>query len=237
MAWIVNDMDKEKLTIEDIFTALTLSKSLLHKSLITFILSSGFKNQYIKELKISDLLTACEPSFKEQIAINEFETLLSGSNLKFDSKPKDNTFNLETLLQMDPMKIMPYWIMPKQERITFNTPEAMYYLFLYLKDRNNHEKIENDDYLFELYGKNYNNDGNIKSGQLKTDYISKHFNNAINERLHEIVDTKASFNVSNLIEYYRDVCDKHLQCSQKQDAFDLLIGKAKKKIIICRIKG
>lgn len=125
---------------------------------------------------------------------------------------------------MDPIKIMPCWNIPENKKITFNTPESTYYLFLYLKDRKNHEKIENNDYLFELYDKNENEDN---FDQLESKYISKRFN-IINDRLHEIKETPASFNVSNLTMYFKSTCEKHLQGSHRQDAFDLLIGKAKK---------
>lgn len=215
-------MDKEKLTIDDIFTAMTISRSILDKALITFIISSGLKNQIVGELKIKDLLDACESSFKEQTYINNIKTLLISSDSKLCPKPTDNPFNLETLLQMDPMKIMPCWNIPG--KIAFNTPESTYYLFLYLKGRKNHEKIENNDYLFEIYGKNENEDN---FGQLEPKYISKRFN-IINDRLHEIKETPASFNVSNLTMYFKSTCEKHLQGSHRQDAFDLLIGKAKK---------
>lgn len=83
-------MVKEKLTIDDIFTAMTISRSLLDKALITFILSSGLKNQIVRELKINDLLAACETSFKEQTYINNIETLLMSSDSKLDPKPTDN---------------------------------------------------------------------------------------------------------------------------------------------------
>lgn len=59
-------MDKEKLTIDDIFTAMTISRSILDKALITFIISSGLKNQIVRELKIKDLLDACESSLKNK---------------------------------------------------------------------------------------------------------------------------------------------------------------------------
>ena len=120
-------MDKEKLTIDDIFTAMTISRSILDKALITFIISSGLKNQIVRELKIKDLLDACESSFKEQTYINNIKTLLISSDSKLCPKPTDNPFNLETLLQMDPMKIMPCWNIPgKIALFSLDTFEVMF---------------------------------------------------------------------------------------------------------------
>ncbi len=73
-------------------------------------------------------------------------------------------------------------------------------------------------------------------GQLESKYVSKRFN-IINEKLHDIKETPASFNVSNLIKYFKSTCEENLQGPHKQDAFDLLTGKTKRNNYYFKNRG
>lgn len=114
-------------TYDDVFEAINLAKSPRDKAIISMASVTGFRVSDLVDFEIKDLIEACDIFFEE----------------------KENK-TLGNLLKKDPMDIVPCWERVAQKTsdewiltITFNTPEASWYLFEYLKDRFKLE-IEND---------------------------------------------------------------------------------------------
>lgn len=122
------------LSIEKIYTAISLTKKVEDTAIITFMLSTGIKSDELATLTIKDLLDAC-------------------------GKDSDDGNSLKKLLDENPFEIRPYWIIDYSSKfkLVINSPESLFYLFLYLKDRYN--DINNyDEALFakDNTGSNYN---------------------------------------------------------------------------------
>ena len=95
----------------DIYEALSLSKSVIQKAIITFIFSTGVKKEILVDLTIKDFLEACGRDIQDKNALNE-------------------------LLTENPLEILPCWTFDKlPDKIIFNSYEATFYLFLHLKNR------------------------------------------------------------------------------------------------------
>ncbi len=114
-------------TYDDVFEAINLAKSPRDKAIISMASVTGFRVSDLVDFEIKDLIEACDIFFEEK---------------------EDKT--LGNLLKKDPMDIVPCWERVAQKTsnewiltITFNTPEASWYLFEYLKDRFKLE-IENE---------------------------------------------------------------------------------------------
>lgn len=122
------------LSIEKIYTAISLTKKVEDTAIITFMLSTGIKSDKLATLTIKDLLDAC-------------------------GKDSDDENSLKKLLDENPFEIRPYWIIDYSSKfkLVINSPESLFYLFLYLKNRYN--DINNyDEALFakDNTGSNYN---------------------------------------------------------------------------------
>lgn len=127
-------MVNQFLSYREIYSALSSYKKLSDKAIITFILSTGIKSDEIVELKLKDLLKAC------------------GKDIGDDN-------SLKELLDENPLEILPCWVCYDESgsKVVFNSYEASFYLFLYLKDR--FSNIESyDEYLFAPNNNNDNND-------------------------------------------------------------------------------
>ena len=127
-------MVNQFLSYRELYSALSSYKKLSDKAIITFILSTGIKSDKIVELKLKDLLKAC------------------GKDIGDDN-------SLKELLDENPLEIMPCWVCYDESgsKVVFNSYEASFYLFLYLKDR--FSNIESyDEYLFAPNNNNDNND-------------------------------------------------------------------------------
>ena len=104
-------MTNESLSSEDIYKALALSKSVIQKAIITFILSTSIKKETLVKLKIKDFLEACGRSMDDKNA-------------------------LKKLLEENPLEILPCWVLEDvPKKLIFNSYEASFYLFLYLQSR------------------------------------------------------------------------------------------------------
>ncbi|MCL2115069.1 MAG: hypothetical protein FWH29_02485 [Methanobrevibacter sp.] len=111
-----------KIRTKDLPTWDNVNKSLKHcnsmeKALVTFIATSRIRSGDVREFTIQDLLEATSLYHKGEI---------------------------EELLNRNPLNVVPFWdFMPKKTnkrgnlRITFNSGECSYYLFEYLKERDN----------------------------------------------------------------------------------------------------
>lgn len=127
-------MVNQILSYRELYSALSSYKKLSDKAIITFILSTGIKSDKLVELKLKDLLKAC-------------------------GKDIDDDNSLKELLDENPLEIMPCWVCYDESgsKVVFNSYEASFYLFLYLKDR--FSNIESyDEYLFAPNNNNDNND-------------------------------------------------------------------------------
>ena len=127
-------MVNQFLSYRELYSALSSYKKLSDKAIITFILSTGIKSDKIVELKLKDLLKAC------------------GKDIGDDN-------SLKELLDENPLEIMPCWVCYDESgsKVVFNSYEASFYLFLYLKDR--FSNIESyDEYLFAPNNNNDNDD-------------------------------------------------------------------------------
>ena len=193
-----------KISNKDIEYLLNDGNTPLHKSLISLIYSSGFDNDTIRELRVNDLIIAC--------------------NHYFDDK---SSKTLDELLKMDPDKIFPCWVFEKNKkvRVVFNSSEATKYLFSYLKDKKLYSSISNTDFLFTTYYKDKDKNGSPK--QLDKDFISKVFSRK-NKKLNEMTDQIRSFNANNLIFSFKKICEEHLELDEadKNELIDLFMGKA-----------
>lgn len=123
---VISSKNKE-LSMDDVFKTLSICNSLRDKAIISFSLSSGINLSDLIELKIYDLLCA------------------------FDLQKFENN-SLESLLKMDPWEFVPSWKLG--EKYFFNTPEATFYIFEYLKSRDN---IKLDEALFKSQRGNHLN--------------------------------------------------------------------------------
>ena len=119
----------EELSVEDIFKALNLCNSLKDKAIISFVFSSGIALSDLINLSVSDLIKSSEIYFDE----NEDHTI-------------------HNLLNKNPWNIIPSWKI--NTGCFFNTPEATFYIFEYLKSR---KEINTDDALFKSQRGNYLN--------------------------------------------------------------------------------
>jgi len=138
---------KQILSNEIIFDVLIGSSNLLHKSIISFLFTTGLKHDMIRNLKIKDLLSSC-------------------------SKYMDGGESIDDLLDKNPFDIVPCWRISNESNvgITFNTPETTKYLFDYLKDRIKYVNLTEESYLFKNYNKN---SSSIDKEPLEKNYITK----------------------------------------------------------------
>ena len=121
---------KQRLSNEIIFEVLSRSSNLLHKSIISFLFTTGLNHNMIINLKIKDLLSSC------------------GEYTDGES--------IDDLLNKNPFDIVPCWRISNDSKvgIAFNTPETTKYLFDYLKDRKKYVNLTEESYLFKNYAKN-----------------------------------------------------------------------------------
>ena len=98
-----NIIMKQSLSNDVIHNVISSSKG-LHKSIISFMFTTGFSHDKLKFFKIKDLLNAC----REYMANDEF---------------------IDDLLNKDPLKIIPCWrtCLESKVAISFNTSETTKY--------------------------------------------------------------------------------------------------------------
>ena len=180
-------------TFDDVFEAINLAKSPRDKAIISMASVTGFRVSDLVDFEIKDLIEACDIFFEEK---------------------EDKT--LGNLLKKDPMDIVPCWERVAQKTsnewiltITFNTPEASWYLFEYLKDRFKSE-IENGTI----------NDVNIKEplfkslrkGKLKATSVEASLNK-LNKRMGNKRDKNGhygKFRMHNLRSLFSTTCRRNI---------------------------
>ena len=195
---------KQILSNEIIFDVLIGSSNLLHKSIISFLFTTGLKHDMIRNLKIKDLLSSC-------------------------SKYMDGGESIDDLLDKNPFDIVPCWRISNESNvgITFNTPETTKYLFDYLKDRIKYVNLTEESYLFKNYNKN---SSSIDKEPLEKNYITKE----LARKKHKLNSfhngDEILFNADNIRYTFTKTCEEHLplQDSDKNELIKLFTCVANK---------
>ena len=109
------------------YSFIILTNSIVNKAIVSLMYSSSLSANTIRNLKVKDLINACSKYF-----------------YFYEDK------NIENLLKKNPADIIPVWCekSPNKLKITFSSPESLFYIFLHLKYRMNHGTIDENDYLF-----------------------------------------------------------------------------------------
>lgn len=182
-------MVNQILSYRELYSALSSYKKLSDKAIITFILSTGIKSDKIVELRLKDLLKAC-------------------------GKDIDDDNSLKELLDENPLEIMPCWVCydASGSKVVFNSYEASFYLFLYLKDR--FSDIESyDEYLFAPNNNNNNHDN---------DDWPKYRTSTIRGRITSI-DGCSNIRQTSLIRTFENICENFVSDNEVKELF---LGKS-----------
>ena len=163
----------EELSVEDIFKALNLCNSLKDKAIISFVFSSGIVLSDLINLSVSDLIKSSEIYFDE----NEDHTI-------------------HNLLNKNPWNIIPSWKI--NTGCFFNTPEATFYIFEYLKSR---KEINTDDALFKSQRGNYLNLVSITNMFFK---LNKKLGSESNNQ-----NNYGKFRYNNLKALFQKICNEN----------------------------
>lgn len=112
---------------KEIYILLTLTKSIVNKGILTLMYSSALDGATIRYLKVKHLLDACDEYFR----YGEEKTV-------------------SNLLYKNPNDIIPCWREESSSgvKLTFSSPESLFYIFLHLRERLDKSNIDSDDYLF-----------------------------------------------------------------------------------------
>ena len=210
--------DKDIPTWNDVKDAINLCKSPRDSSIIAFAVTTGLRISDIVNLKLEDLIEACEIYFDE----NEEKTI-------------------DTLLNKNPDDIVPCWEMNPQKTgqkdtpnltITFNTPEASRYIWFYLKDRFNREKKKDKNYVVDLSEPLFKSQ---RGGHLSPVSVETHFRN-LNARLGGKKDKNGiyiKFRLHNLRKLFKTTCRRNISSIHVQsdktydgDVISLFTGHA-----------
>lgn len=176
---------KQKLSNEHIFDVLSSSSNLLHKSIISFLFTTGLKHNMIRNLKIKDLLSSCG----EYMADDE---------------------SIDDLLNKNPFDIVPCWRISNDSKvgIAFNTPETTKYIFDYLKDRKKYVNLTEESYLFKNYAKNKT--PVVDEKPLNKDFITRELGRKKKELNSSHDGDEILFNVDSIEYTFAKICDKCL---------------------------
>ena len=166
-------LKNEDLTVNDVFNALNLCNSLKDKAIISFVFSSGMPLSYLINLSVSDLIKSSEIYFSE-----------------------DENHTISNLLNKDPWNLIPSWNI--NDNCFFNTPEATFYIFEYLKNR---KEISMDDALFKSQRGNYLNPDSITNIFFK---LNKKLGNESNNQ-----NNYGKFRYNNLKALFQKICDEN----------------------------
>ena len=195
---------KQILSNEIIFDVFSSSANLLHKSIISFLFTTGLKHDMIRNLKIKDLLSSC-------------------------SKYMDGGESIDDLLDKNPFDIVPCWRISNESNvgIAFNTPETTKYLFDYLKDRIKYVNLTEESYLFKNYNKN---SSSIDKEPLEKNYITKELARKKNKLNSFHNGDEILFNADNIRYTFTKTCEEHLQLhdSDKNELIKLFTCVANK---------
>lgn len=162
------------------------SSNVLHKSMISFMFTTGLKHDKLRTFKIKDLLRAC-------------------------SAFMDKGESIDDLLKKNSLEIIPCWRISDSSNvgICFNTPETTQYLFDYLKDRQRYANFNEESYLFKNYNKGTPalND----EEQLEKDFITKELSRKKKDlnKLHN--GDEIQFNPGNITYTFIKICNDHLK--------------------------
>ena len=120
--------------LREIFSCLELIPNIGVKALMTFILSSGMDRDFALTLTIKNLVNACR------------------HELQLTSEDEVNQDSLDKLLEMNPNRIVARWVNETDDklRINFSSPESLFYIFLYLKNRMLEGNLDLNDKLFDI---------------------------------------------------------------------------------------
>ena len=178
----------EIIPINDIYVMLCSSKPTLYKAILSLIQSSGMTTTNLSTLTLNDFLNACEEYF---------------------DKNEEKTF--EILLNKDPWDIIPCWKLKNDKKITFNTPETTFHIFMYLKEKRQKDFDDLSNPLFKSGNNNF-----LKANKISS-YITE-FNKILNYE-------KGYFKSKNLIKTFENICKQHLNLEQnyKTDIINLFI--------------
>lgn len=210
--------DKDIPTWNDVNNAINLCKSPRDSAIIAFAVSTGLRISDILNLKLKDLIEACE--------------------IYFD-KDEDKTLNV--LLNKNADNIVPCWEIVAQKTdnddtpnltVTFNTPEASRYIWFYLKDRFNRSKKKNENYVVDMEEPLFKSQ---RGGHLNPISAETHFRN-INARLGGEKDRNGvyvKFRLHNLRKLFKTTCRRNISSIQVQsdktyegDVISLFTGHA-----------
>lgn len=197
---------KQRLSNEIIFEVLSRSSNLLHKSIISFLFTTGLNHNMIRSLKIKDSLSSCG------------EYITDGESI-------------DDLLNKNPFDIVPCWRISNDSKvgIAFNTPETTKYLFDYLKDRKKYVNLTEESYLFKNYAKNKISGADEEP--LDKNFITKELNRKkLNlNKYHNGNETL--LNAENISHTFTKICEKYLSIpnSDKKELIALFQANTTKK--------
>ena len=177
----------ERILLEDVFYVFCSSKPSLYKAIFSLIFSSGMTPTVLSKLTLNDFLIACDDYFG-------------------DGEEK----TLNNLLIKNPWDIIPQWEFKSDYKITFNTPESTFYIFMYLKDKRMADLDNLDDPLFKSGENNFLTASKISS------YVTK-FN--------KLGFENGYFKSKKLIKTFELVCNQHLNLEKehKENIIELFL--------------
>ena len=193
--------DKDIPTWNDVNNAITLCKSPRDSAIIAFAVSTGLRVSDILNLKLENLIEACNIYFDE----NEEKTI-------------------DVLLNKNADNIVPCWEIVAQKTedddepnltVTFNTPEATRYIWFYLKDRFNRSKKKDKNYVVDIKEPLFKSQ---RGGHLHPVSAETHFRN-LNARLGGEKDRNGvfiKFRLHNLRKLFKTTCRRNISSIQVQ---------------------
>lgn len=161
------------------------SSNVLHKSIISFMFTTGLRHDKLRDFKIKDLLNAC----------GRFNT---------------NGKSITDFLDKNPFNLIPCWKISEDTRcgICFNTPETTRYLFDYLKDRNKYVILTEDSYLFNNYDKNKTS--SVDEKPLDKNFITKELHRKKSDLNKSRGGDEIQLNAESISYTFAKICEKHL---------------------------
>lgn len=191
--------DKDIPTWNDVHNAINLCKSPRDSAIVAFAVSTGLRISDIVNLKLEDLIEACNIYFGE-----------------------DEQKTLDVLLDKNPDNIVPCWEVIAQKTsnddipnltVTFNTPEASNYIWFYLKDRFARAKKKDDNYIVDIKEPLFKSQ---RGGHLSPISVETHFRN-LNARLGGEKDKNGiyvKFRLHNLRKLFKTTCRRNISSIQ-----------------------
>ena len=126
--------DEDIVSWREVESALSFCKGIRDKAIISFFATTGLRSSDVRNLKIKDLIKACDIYFDD-----------------------DEEKTIDNLLNKNPEDIMPCWeIKPSKTSkksqlcVTFNTPESSTYLWQYLNERKQYNIKKGRNEILEL---------------------------------------------------------------------------------------